>query len=57
MTNAYGRVIAQAVNRRFPTAKTLIRSQIRSFGICGGERGTGAGFSEVMHKEEAITVS
>jgi hypothetical protein len=39
-----GRAIAQAVSRRVPTAATRVLIQIRSFGICGGQSGTGAGF-------------
>jgi hypothetical protein len=35
-----GRAIAQAVSRRFPTAA----SRVRSYGICGGQSGSGAGF-------------
>jgi hypothetical protein len=43
-----GRGIAQAVSRRLPTAETLVRSQVRSCGICGGQSGTGAGFLQVF---------
>jgi hypothetical protein len=43
-----GRVIAQAVSRRFPTAATRVRAQVRSCGIWGGQSGTGAGFLRVL---------
>jgi hypothetical protein len=39
-----GRVIAQAVSRRLPTAAARIRAQVRSCRICGGQNGTGTGF-------------
>jgi hypothetical protein len=32
---ATGRAIAQAINRRIPTAATRVLSQVRSCGICG----------------------
>jgi hypothetical protein len=34
-----GRVIAQAVSRRIPTAAARVRAQVRSYGICGGQSG------------------
>jgi hypothetical protein len=43
-----GRAIAQAVSRWLPTAAARVRSQVRSCGICGGQRGTGAGFLRVL---------
>jgi hypothetical protein len=43
-----GRVIAQAVSRRLPTAAARVRAQIRSCGICGGRSGTGVGFLRVI---------
>jgi hypothetical protein len=43
----YGRAIAQAVNRWFPTAAARVRARVRSCGICGGQSGTGAGFLRV----------
>jgi hypothetical protein len=43
-----GRAIAQAVSRRLPTAAARVRAQVRSCGICGGQRGTGIGFLRVL---------
>jgi hypothetical protein len=43
-----GRVIAQAVSRRFATAAARVRSQVRPCGIFGGQSGTGAGFFRVL---------
>jgi hypothetical protein len=43
-----GRVIAQAVSRRLPTAAARVRSHVKSCGICGGQSGTGAGFLRVL---------
>jgi hypothetical protein len=40
------RAIAQAVSHRFPTEATRVRAQVTSCGICGGQSGTGAVFSE-----------
>jgi hypothetical protein len=41
----YGRVMAQAVSRRLPTAAASVRALVRSCGICGGQSGTGGRFS------------
>jgi hypothetical protein len=38
--------IAQAVNRRLPTAAARVRAQVRSRGICGGQMTLGQVFSE-----------
>jgi hypothetical protein len=42
---AYGRAMAQAVTRRPPTAEARVRSRVSPCGICGGQSGTGTGFS------------
>jgi hypothetical protein len=43
-----GRAIAQGISRRLPTAAGRARSHVRSFGICGGQVGTGAVFLRVL---------
>jgi hypothetical protein len=43
-----GRAITQVVSRRLPTAAARVRVQVRSFGICGGQSGTRAGFLRVL---------
>jgi hypothetical protein len=35
--SSLGCAIAEAVSRRLPTPAALIRSQVRSYEICGGE--------------------
>jgi hypothetical protein len=35
-----GRALAQAVSRLPPTVAALVRAQVRSCGICGGQSGT-----------------
>jgi hypothetical protein len=45
---AAGRATAQAVSRPLHTAATRIRSQVRSWGICGGQRSTESGFHRVL---------
>jgi hypothetical protein len=37
--------MAQAVSRRPPTAEAWVRSLVSPRGICGGQSGTGTGFS------------
>ena len=37
--------MAQAVSRRPLTAEARVRSRVSPFGICGGQSGTGTGFS------------
>jgi hypothetical protein len=41
-----GRAIAQVVSRRLPTAAARVRAQVTSCGICAGQSGIGAVFSE-----------
>jgi hypothetical protein len=43
-----GRDVAQAVSRRLPTPAARVRSQVRSYGICGGQSDTVAGFLKVL---------
>jgi hypothetical protein len=37
--------MAQAVSRRLLTAEARVRSRVSPCGICGGQSGTGTGFS------------
>jgi hypothetical protein len=41
----FGRAMAQAVSRRPLTAEARVRSRVGQRGICGGQSGTGTGFS------------
>jgi hypothetical protein len=41
----FGRTVAQAVSRRPLTAEARIRARASPSGICGGQSGTGTGFS------------
>jgi hypothetical protein len=43
-----GRAIAQAVSRWFPTAAARVQTRVWSSGLCGGQRGAGAGFLRVL---------
>jgi hypothetical protein len=40
-----GSAMAQAVSRRPLTAASLVRAPVSKCGICGGQSGTGSGFS------------
>jgi hypothetical protein len=42
-----GRAVAQAVSRWLPTAAARVRVRA-ACGVCGGQRGTGAGFLRVL---------
>jgi hypothetical protein len=46
LTTSWGRAIAQAVSRWFPTAATWVRSRVWSSGICGGQSGARQDLSE-----------
>jgi hypothetical protein len=41
----YGRAMAQAVSRRPLTAEAQVRSRVSPCDICGGQSGSGTGFS------------
>jgi hypothetical protein len=43
-----GRAIAQAVSGRLPTAAARVQVQVKSYGICGGQSVTMAGFLRVF---------
>jgi hypothetical protein len=43
-----GRTRAQAGSRRLPTAAIRVQSQVKSYEICCGQSGTGAGFLRVL---------
>jgi hypothetical protein len=43
-TQTHGYAIAQAVSRRLPTSAARVRVHVKSYGICGGQSGAGAGF-------------
>jgi hypothetical protein len=40
-----GRAIAQVVSRRSLTAEARVRAPVNPCGVCGGQSGTGTGFS------------
>jgi hypothetical protein len=44
-TQPKGRAMAQVVSRRSLTAEAWVRARINPCGICGGQSGTGIGFS------------
>ena len=45
LTPYYGRAMAQAVSRRRLTAEARVQSRVSQCGVCGGQSGTGTGFS------------
>jgi hypothetical protein len=55
--------MAQAVSRWLPTAADYFQAQVRSTGICGGQRGIGLGFSpstsvsSATHSTDCSTIS
>jgi hypothetical protein len=51
-----GRVIAQAVSRWLPTAAARVQARVTSCGICGRQRGTGAGFLRVLRFPLSILI-
>jgi hypothetical protein len=44
----FGRAIVEAVSLWLPTASARVQSRVWSSGICGGQRGVGAGFLRVL---------
>jgi hypothetical protein len=44
-TRVQGRAMAQVVSRRPLTAEARVRDRVNPYGICGGQSGTGTGFS------------
>jgi hypothetical protein len=51
-----GRVIAQALSRRFPIVAARVRSQARSCGVCGWQSGTGAGVLQELKNSLPILI-
>jgi hypothetical protein len=51
-----GRAIAQVVSRRILTAAARVRAQVSSCGICGRQRGTGAGFHRELRVSPATLI-
>jgi hypothetical protein len=48
LSRILGLAIAQAVSRWLPTAAARVRARVWSSGICGGQKGAGAGFLRVL---------
>jgi hypothetical protein len=48
VTAVLSHAIAQAINRRFPTAAARVRAPVKSRGFYGRQRETGAGFLRVL---------
>jgi hypothetical protein len=51
-----GRAIAQAVSCRLPTVAARFQSQVTSYGTCGGQSGTGAGFLQVLQFPQPVLI-
>jgi hypothetical protein len=51
-----GRAIVQEVSRQLPIAAARVRAQVRSWGICGVQSGTGAGFLRVLRFPLSILI-
>jgi hypothetical protein len=48
MGNTYGRATAQAVSRWLPASAARVRARVVPCEICDGQRGTRAGFLQVL---------
>jgi hypothetical protein len=49
LTLLIGRAVAQAVSRRLSTAAARVQSQVKSYGLCRVQSGTGAGLLHNPH--------
>jgi hypothetical protein len=45
LNSNFGHAMAQVVSRRPLTAEARVRTRVNPCGICGGQSGTGTGFS------------